>query len=78
MKTTNDKDENKYKHDTFGLNYRLDEIQASVLNINLKYLVSWNLRRKQIAEFYLKNLNLESIKPLNSSIILSCSKAVNL
>jgi dTDP-4-amino-4,6-dideoxygalactose transaminase len=60
--------ENKYKHDTFGLNYRLDEIQASVLNINLKYLVSWNLRRKQIAEFYLKNLNLESIKPLNSNL----------
>jgi len=60
--------ENKYKHDTFGLNYRLDEIQASVLNINLKYLVSWNLRRKQIAEFYLKNLNLELIKPLNSNL----------
>lgn len=60
--------ENKYKHNTFGLNHRLDEIQASVLNLNIKYLSSWNLRRKEIADFYLRNLNFELIKPLNSNL----------
>ena len=46
-----------------GYNSRLDEMQAAILNVKLKHLKQWNLRRKKIAEFYLKNIK-------NSKIIL--------
>lgn len=39
---------NKYK----GLNSRLDEMQAAILNIKLKYLDKENQRRREIAECY--------------------------
>ena len=35
-----------------GRNYRMAEIQAAILNINLNYLDMWNHRRKEIAIFY--------------------------
>lgn len=44
---------NKYK----GLNSRLDEIQAAVLNVKLKYLDAENIRRRQIAVYYKANIN---------------------
>ena len=47
---------NKYKHEAFGLNNRLDEIQAAVLNVNLKYLESWNNRRAEISNQYFEGL----------------------
>jgi dTDP-4-amino-4,6-dideoxygalactose transaminase len=43
---------NKYEHKSFGLNNRLDEIQAAILNINLGFLVQWNQRRREIAKLY--------------------------
>lgn len=46
----------KYYHDCLGVNSRLDEIQAAVLNVKLKYLDKWNQRRKVIVELYKKNL----------------------
>jgi dTDP-4-amino-4,6-dideoxygalactose transaminase len=47
---------NKYNHISYGINNRLDEIQAAILNINLEYLESWNIRRREIAESYINNL----------------------
>lgn len=44
---------NKYK----GLNSRLDEIQAAVLNIKLNYLDKENHRRREIAEYYCSTIN---------------------
>ncbi len=44
--------EKKYLFSFVGRNSRLDEIQAAVLNIKLKYLDSENARRAQIAGMY--------------------------
>ncbi len=42
----------KYFHKYIGINSRLDEIQAAVLRVKLKYIDSWNARRIEIAERY--------------------------
>jgi dTDP-4-amino-4,6-dideoxygalactose transaminase len=44
--------EKRYVHDDFGLNYRMDEIQALVLNKKIQCLNSWNERRREIATKY--------------------------
>ena len=44
---------NKYQYQFHGINSRLDPLQAAVLRINLRYLDSWNSRRKQIAHMYI-------------------------
>lgn len=52
----------KYYHDFPGFNSRLDELQASILRVKLKYLDEWNKRRRKVAEIYnnhLQNLNLK-------------------
>ncbi|MBI3366556.1 DegT/DnrJ/EryC1/StrS family aminotransferase, partial [Candidatus Roizmanbacteria bacterium] len=49
--------EKKYYNMVKGFNTRLDEIQAAILRVKLKYLDSWNKRRQKIAQYYLKNLN---------------------
>ncbi|PIS23266.1 hypothetical protein COT49_01055 [candidate division WWE3 bacterium CG08_land_8_20_14_0_20_40_13] len=46
----------KYRHDILGVNSRLDEIQAAVLLVKLKFLDKWTARRKEIAKYYLDNL----------------------
>ncbi|MTI67733.1 MAG: DegT/DnrJ/EryC1/StrS family aminotransferase [Firmicutes bacterium] len=51
----------KYYNYLIGYNSRLDEIQASILRIKLKYLDIWNQKRKEIAMYYnekLKNTSL--------------------
>lgn len=50
---------NKYK----GLNSRMDEIQACILNVKLKYIDSDNKKRQEIAKKYCKEIN-------NTKIIL--------
>jgi dTDP-4-amino-4,6-dideoxygalactose transaminase len=53
----------KYFHTRYGLNSRLDEIQAAFLREELKYLEVDNKKRKKIAERYFKNLkNWEFVK----------------
>lgn len=46
----------KYFHDEIGLNSRLDEIQAAVLRVKLKYLDKWNKKRNEVAQKYIKGL----------------------
>jgi dTDP-4-amino-4,6-dideoxygalactose transaminase len=43
---------NKYEYSQFGVNSRLDPIQAAVLSVNLRYLDEWNNKRREIAEIY--------------------------
>lgn len=47
----------KYYNEYKGVNSRLDEIQAAVLLVKLKYLDKENKRRREIAELYLENIN---------------------
>jgi len=42
----------KYQHDCIGYNMRLDEVQAALLSVKLKYLDSWTKERQQIAAWY--------------------------
>ena len=39
-----------------GLNSRLDELQASVLRVKLRYLDAWNARRRKLAALYCESL----------------------
>jgi dTDP-4-amino-4,6-dideoxygalactose transaminase len=39
-----------------GINSRMDDIQAAILDINLRYLDGWNAIRKENAEYYLELL----------------------
>jgi dTDP-4-amino-4,6-dideoxygalactose transaminase len=42
----------KYYNEVIGHNMRLDELQASLLNVKLKKLNEWTGQRQQIAEWY--------------------------
>ena len=68
--TTNDKEladtvrvlanygsQRKYVFKYCGRNSRLDEIQAAVLDVKLKYLDGDNSKRQQIAKYYYDNIN---------------------
>jgi len=68
--TTNDKElakiirsianygsEVKYENKFSGLNSRMDEIQAGILSVKLKYLDDENAKRKEIAQYYLNHIN---------------------
>ncbi|MBR3660494.1 MAG: DegT/DnrJ/EryC1/StrS family aminotransferase [Bacilli bacterium] len=46
----------KYHHEVKGVNSRLDEIQAAVLDVKLKYLDETNDWRKKIAQKYLEGI----------------------
>ena len=47
----------KYINDLKGINSRLDEIQAAILSVKLKYLDADNNRRKVVAQHYLNGIN---------------------
>jgi len=64
----------RYVHDYIGLNSRLDEIQAAVLRVKLKYLDKWNHKRQNAAKYYdklfagIKEIITPSVKPNCSHI----------
>lgn len=49
--------ERKYVFKYAGRNSRLDEIQAAVLDVKLKYLVEDNAKRKVVAHYYYEHLD---------------------
>ena len=72
--TTNDKDlyekikaianygsDKKYHHIYKGVNSRLDELQAAVLDIKLPHLDNDNSRRREISKYYRENIKNEKI-----------------
>jgi dTDP-4-amino-4,6-dideoxygalactose transaminase len=42
----------RYHHDFVGGNFRMDGLQAAVLNVKLRWLEQWNNRRRAIAAYY--------------------------
>ena len=50
----------RYYHDEQGINSRLDEIQAAILRIKLKYLDTWNNTRREKAQIYLSYLDVSN------------------
>lgn len=53
----------KYQNRFKGVNSRLDEIQAAILRVKLKYLNKDNEKRRQISEYYINNI-------INNKVIL--------
>src|SRR6266487_2401906 len=46
----------RYQHEVLGVNARLDELQAAVLRVKLRYLDQWNTARQEHAQFYTEQL----------------------
>ena len=77
--------EEKFIHEYVGFNSRLDTIQASILNIKLKYLTKLNKKRKIIAQKYDKqiaNKNITKIFYTKNSVyhqyVILVKKEINL
>lgn len=47
----------KYKHEFWGHNYRMDGIQGAVLGVKLRYLGRWTARRRETAARYMEHLS---------------------
>lgn len=54
----------RYVSQTEGINSRLDEMQAALLRVKLRYLDEWNAHRRQLAAFYQRELSTTVVKPL--------------
>ncbi len=54
----------RYYHPIIGMNSRLDELQASLLNVRLEYLNLWTNRRRSIAKRYWAEISNPEIKLL--------------
>lgn len=52
----------RYHHDEIGYNYRMGGLEAASLQVKLKYLDSWNTRRREIAKRYLSEITNPKIK----------------
>ena len=65
----NNKYLNKYYSNEDGINSRLDEIQAGILNFKLSIIEKLILRRRHLAQLYFKELSLTNLKlpPISKS-----------
>ncbi len=57
----------KYIHALMGVNGRLDEIQAAILKVKMRYLDGWTESRRRLARFYDVALPSFVVKPLEMS-----------
>ncbi|MCD6067581.1 MAG: Glutamine--scyllo-inositol transaminase [Bacteroidetes bacterium] len=54
----------KYYNEVIGVNSRLDELQAALLLVKLKYIDKINERKRKLAGIYLEGLKQDFIKPV--------------
>ena len=47
----------EYVHDEIGFNYRMGGLEGASLGVKIKYIDSWNNRRKEIASMYKNQIN---------------------
>ena len=64
--------EKKYYNKIKGVNSRLDELQAVILRVKLRYLEEWNRRRSEIASLYF-----DGLKPHGQELVLPSIGAGN-
>tara|TARA_B100001250_G_scaffold405461_1_gene422961 strand:- start:329 stop:1432 length:1104 start_codon:yes stop_codon:yes gene_type:complete len=64
----------KYFNIIKGSNSRIDEIQASILNVKLKYLIKWNEQRKILASIY--DSLLKDIQEISTPVVMENSEHV--
>ena len=58
----------RYYHTMLGLNARLDDVQAAVLNVHLAYIDTWIAKRRSHAAYYHKKLS-------GTGVITPCESA---
>lgn len=54
----------RYYHSELGLNSRLDEVQAAILRVRLRWLSEFTKRRQDIAHSYMQGINNHYVSPL--------------
>jgi dTDP-4-amino-4,6-dideoxygalactose transaminase len=54
----------RYEHPEVGVNSRLDEVQAAILNVRLAWLDRFNARRKDVATRYSNGITNPRVRPL--------------
>lgn len=52
----------RYFHDEIGYNYRMGGLEGASLSVKIKYLESWNNRRREIARMYQQGITNPKIK----------------
>lgn len=52
----------RYYHDEIGYNYRMGGLEGASLSVKIKYLESWNNRRREIAKQYQNGITNSKIK----------------
>lgn len=63
--------EKRYYNKVVGANSRLDEMQAGLLRVRLKYLDEINAEKEKIAEFYSEHIN--NAKIIKPDVKQNCS-----
>jgi dTDP-4-amino-4,6-dideoxygalactose transaminase len=59
----------RYLFQGYGLNSRLDELQAAILSVKLSHLQDWNEQRNRIADYYKKHIDYRIAAPLHGESV---------
>lgn len=70
--------EPKYYHNFIGGNFRLDAIQAAVLNVKFKYLENWHESRRKNAELYTNGIISKGLTKSTGENILNNENLIHL